>query len=91
MKAPHVIIDDPHPSRTNTKLAMLAALAVGMQRLPESARDVVNQPRFVRKDEQTPFVHPKDRKPNTVGLNRKTRRRLASLAAHGKLHLKGKD
>jgi len=68
----------------NTKLAMLASLAVALQRLPDSARDVVNQPKLV-KPEPKKWIPPKDRPPNTNGLNRKMRRRLASLAAHGKL------
>jgi hypothetical protein len=52
----------------------------------------VNQPKLVSREEQLTaqarkpaFVPPKDRKPNTNGLNRKTRRKLASMAAHGKL------
>lgn len=71
-------------NKVNTKLAMLAALAVELQRLPESARDLVNQPRFVRKADPG-FIPPKDRKPNTNGMNRKLRRKLASMAVHGKL------
>lgn len=73
-------------NKVNTKLAMLAALAVELQRLPDSARDIVNQPRLISK--QTKWVPPKDRKPNTNGMNRKARRRLASLAVHGKLPVK---
>ncbi len=72
----------------NTKLALLASMASAMQKLPESARDVVNQPALVRnagRDVKAAWIPPKDRKPNTNGLNRKVRRRLAALAAHGKL------
>jgi hypothetical protein len=71
-------------NKVNTKLAMLASLAVALQALPLSARDVVNQPKLV-KTQAPKFVPPKERKPNTNGLNRKARRRLASMAAHGKL------
>lgn len=76
-------------NKVNIKLAMLAALAVELQRLPESARDVVNQPRLV-KPVVAKWVPPKERKPNTNGMNRKARRRLASMAVHGKLPVKAK-
>ncbi len=72
----------------NTKLAMLASMATAMQKLPASAHELVNQPKVVSRQEQTAWVPPKDRKPNTNGLNRKARRRLASMVAHGKLELK---
>jgi hypothetical protein len=71
-------------NKVNTKLAMLASMAVALQRLPDSARDVVNQPKLVKPEPQK-WIPPKERKPNTNGLNRKVRRRLASMAAHGKL------
>lgn len=78
--------------KVNTKLAMLASMAVALQRLPNSARDVVNQPKLVSSEEQVAaakavkkWIPPKERPPNTNGLNRKLRRKLASMAAHGKL------
>lgn len=91
-KAPDtvMVVDDPHVrGKVNTKLALLAALAVGIQAMPQSAaRDLLHHPVVVRRagrGEPEPFVPPAQRKPNTNGLNRKTRRRIASMAAHGKL------
>lgn len=68
----------------NTRLAMLAAMAVAGGAMPASARDVVMAPVLHREPVKKPFIPPAERVANTRNPNRKARRRLAHVIARGK-------